>query len=61
MNQQGAESDTPAFGQGIFPQQLYLDFLRRERPDLPLILEHVSVDQISGVLQQVRVVAGASA
>lgn len=55
VSQDGAEIDTPAFGQGVFPQRLYLDFLRRERPDLPLILEHVSADQIPEVLQKVRV------
>lgn len=54
VSQYGAESDTPAFGQGIFPQQLSLDFLRRERPDLPLILEHVSLTQIPEVLGQLR-------
>lgn len=55
VSQQGAESDTPAFGQGIFPQHLYLDFMCKERPDLPLILEHVAVDQLSGVLEKVFV------
>lgn len=55
VSQEGAESDTPAFGQGVFPQMLYLDFLRRERPDLPLILEHASVDQIPSVLQTLLV------
>lgn len=55
VSRQGAESDTPAFGQGIFPQQLYLDFVQKERPDLPLILEHVAVDQFPGVLEKVLV------
>ena len=55
VSQKGAEVDTPAFGKGVFPQRLYLDFLRKERPDLPLILEHASVDQIPGVLQKVLV------
>lgn len=55
VSPQGAESDTPAFGQGVFPQQLYLDFVRKERPDLPLILEHVAVDQLSSVLEKVLV------
>jgi sugar phosphate isomerase/epimerase len=58
VSQKGAEVDTPAFGQGIFPQQLYLDFLRRERPDLPLIIEHVSVDQIPEVLLKLFVTLG---
>lgn len=55
VSQEGAEVDTPAFGHGVFPQRLYLDFLRNERPDLPLILEHASIDQIPGVLQKVLV------
>lgn len=55
VSQKGAEADTPTFGQGVFPQRLYLDFLRKERPDLPLILEHATVDQIPGVLQKVLV------
>jgi sugar phosphate isomerase/epimerase len=59
VSQHGAESDTPAFGQGVFPQQLYLDFLRRERPDLPLILEHVSLAQIPEVLEQLLVATAA--
>lgn len=61
VSRDGAESDTPAFGQGVFPQLIYLDFLRRERPDLPLILEHVSVDQIPEVLQKLLVAAAARA
>jgi hypothetical protein len=43
------------------PQQLYLDFLRRERPDLPLIIEHAPVDQIPEVLQKVLVATAARA
>ena len=61
VSQAGAEIDTPAFGQGVFPQQLYLDFLRRERPDLPLIIEHAPVDQIPEILQKLLVVATARA
>jgi len=33
VSQEGAEVDTPEFGHGIFPQQVYLEFLRDERPD----------------------------
>ena len=58
VHQKGAEVDTPAFGQGVFPQPIYLDFLRRERPDLPLIIEHVSVDQIPEVLHKLLVALG---
>lgn len=61
VSQDGAEIDTPAFGQGVFPQRIYLDFLRQHRPDLPLILEHVTVDQIPAVLQKVLVAAAAIA
>jgi sugar phosphate isomerase/epimerase len=52
VSPQGAESSTPAFGQGVFPQRIYLDFLRNECPGLPLILEHVSIGQIPDVLQR---------
>ncbi len=54
VSREGAEVDTPAFGQGVFPQRLYLDFLQHERPDLPLIVEHLSVDQLPAVLQRVQ-------
>jgi L-ribulose-5-phosphate 3-epimerase len=54
VHQEGAEVDTPAFGQRVFPASLYLDFLRRERPDRPLIIEHASLEQVPEVLWQVR-------
>jgi len=53
VSQEGAESDTPAFGEGVFPQSIYLDFLRKERFDLPLILEHASLDQLSEVIKNI--------
>ena len=58
VHQEGAEVDTPAFGQGVFPQQIYLDFLNQERPDLPLIVEHLSVDQLPAALQQLQLALG---
>jgi sugar phosphate isomerase/epimerase len=42
----GAEVSTPTFGTGVFDQRPYLDFLRTRRPDLPLILEHLTREQI---------------
>jgi len=37
----------------------YLDFLKHEHPDLPLILEHLSVDQLPAALQQLQLAAAA--
>lgn len=54
----GAEVDTPGFGQGVFPQHIYLDFLKSERPDLPLVLEHVAVERILATLQKLHQVLG---
>jgi sugar phosphate isomerase/epimerase len=39
----------PAFGTGVFSQAPYLDFLRTRRPDLPLILEHLPLEEIPAV------------
>jgi sugar phosphate isomerase/epimerase len=58
VHHKGAAVDTPAFGQGVFPQPIYLDFLRKECPDLPLIIEHVSVDRIPEVLHKLLVALG---
>jgi sugar phosphate isomerase/epimerase len=44
VSPQGAEVDTPEFGTGIFPQARYLRFLKQQRPDLPLIFEHLPVE-----------------
>jgi sugar phosphate isomerase/epimerase len=46
----GAEHDTPEFGTGVFPQRMWLEFLRDERPDLPLILEHLPHDHIPAAI-----------
>ena len=42
----GAETGTGEFGTGVFPQRLYLNFLREQRPDLPLILEHLALEHV---------------
>ncbi|MBA2682805.1 MAG: sugar phosphate isomerase/epimerase [Ktedonobacteraceae bacterium] len=54
VSSQGAEIDTPEFGQGVFTYALYFDFLRQRRPDLPLVLEHLSWDHIPGAIQQLH-------
>jgi L-ribulose-5-phosphate 3-epimerase len=51
---------TPEFGTGVFAQQPYLDFLRRRRPDLPLILEHLPLDHLAQAIRRVEAVIGPS-
>jgi sugar phosphate isomerase/epimerase len=53
----GAEAGSPAFGTGAFEQAPYLDFLRERRPDLPLILEHLPLEEIPAAIERVREVA----
>jgi sugar phosphate isomerase/epimerase len=51
----GAEMGTGEFGTGVFSQRPYLDFLAEQRPDLPLIIEHLPLDhvpQASRLLQE---------
>jgi sugar phosphate isomerase/epimerase len=50
----GAEVDTPEFGTGVFPQHLYVEFLSRRRPDLPLILEHLPLEHVPAAAERVR-------
>jgi len=54
VSPEGAEIDTPEFGTGMFPQGRYLRFLKEQRPDLPLILEHLPVDHIPAAIQRVQ-------
>jgi sugar phosphate isomerase/epimerase len=50
----GAEVATPEFGTGVYPQQLYLEFLGTRRPDLPLILEHLPLDHVPAASRRVH-------
>lgn len=49
----GAEVSTPAVGTGVFAQKPYVAFLRENRPDLPLILEHLTPEQIPAAMRAV--------
>jgi sugar phosphate isomerase/epimerase len=53
----GAEVATPEFGTGVFPQRIYLEFLGRRRPDLPLILEHLPLDHVPAASRRVHELA----
>jgi len=46
VDARGAEVDTPMFGDGVFPFPIYVEFLRNQRPDLPVIHEHLPFDEI---------------
>ena len=51
----GVDGDTttrPEFGTGVFEQRPYLEFLRRHRPDLPLILEHLPLDHVPVAIER---------
>jgi sugar phosphate isomerase/epimerase len=50
----GAEVGTGEFGTGVFPQSVYLEFLAKRRPDLPLILEHLPLDHVPDASRRVR-------
>jgi len=57
----GAEEGTPAFGTGAFPQHIYLEFLRRRRPDLAVILEHLPGEAIVAAIERAeRILRGAA-
>ena len=60
VNPLGAEAGSPSFGTGAFTQAPYLEFLRTHRPDLPLILEHLPLEEIPQAIDRVRGVLGAS-
>lgn len=47
-------SKTIEFGTGVFPQRPYLEFLRDQRPDLPLIVEHLPLDHVPTALLRAR-------
>jgi sugar phosphate isomerase/epimerase len=50
----GAETGTGEFGTGVFPQDVYLEFVAERRPDLPLILEHLPLDHVPDAARRVR-------
>lgn len=58
---EGAEVNTPEFGLGVFPQALYIEFLRNERPDLSLVLEHLPDEHIPVAIERVRAIIAALA
>lgn len=54
VDPEGADTGTIEFGTGVFSQGPYLEFLRRRRPDLPLILEHLPLDHVPAAIERVR-------
>ena len=50
---EGAEVETPEFGQGAVPQKRYLEFLRPRRPDLPIILERLPFDHVPPAIRRI--------
>ena len=61
VNPLGAEAGSPSFGTGAFDQAPYLRFLRERRPDLPLILEHLPLEEVPQAIARVRAVADSPA
>jgi sugar phosphate isomerase/epimerase len=51
---EGEKTTRPEFGTGVFEQKPYLDFLRRRRPDLPLILEHLPLEHVPAAIERCR-------
>jgi sugar phosphate isomerase/epimerase len=54
----GAEESTPELGTGVFDQRPYLEFLRTRRPDLPLILEHLPLENVPQAVARVSEIVG---
>jgi len=50
----GERTTRPEFGTGVFDQRPYLEFLRRNRPDLPLIFEHLPHDHVPAAIERCR-------
>jgi sugar phosphate isomerase/epimerase len=50
----GDRTTRPEFGTGVFHQQPYLDFLRRHRPELPLVLEHLPLEHVPAAIERCR-------
>jgi sugar phosphate isomerase/epimerase len=49
----GDKTTRPEFGTGIFDHEPYLEFLRMQRPDLPLVLEHLPLDHVPAAIARV--------
>lgn len=54
VNPAGAEKGTPEYGEGGFIIDGYLKFLRDQRPDLPLVLEHLPHEHMPIVIDRVK-------
>lgn len=50
----GAEVATPEFGTGVFDYTPYFAFLHAERPDLPIILEHLPIEHIPAAVRRIH-------
>jgi sugar phosphate isomerase/epimerase len=50
----GDKTTRPEFGTGIFDHAPYLEFLRAQRPDLPLVLEHLPLDHAPAAVARVE-------
>jgi sugar phosphate isomerase/epimerase len=57
VSDDGAEAETPEFGTGVFPQHVYVEFLAERRPDLPLVLEHLPLDNVADATGRVLAAA----
>jgi sugar phosphate isomerase/epimerase len=53
----GAEVATPECGTGVFDYGPYFAFLRTERPDLPIILEHLPIEHIPAAVKRIHSLA----
>lgn len=60
VGEESAEVSTIEFGTGVFPQQVYVDFLATRRPDLPLILEHLPLEHVPAAIRRLRELASLS-
>ncbi len=54
VGHEGAEKETPEYGTGVFPQRPYLRWLKANRPDLPLILEHLPFANMGAAIARVE-------
>ena len=50
----GAQSEIREFGNGVFPQRIYVEYLRTRSRDLPLILDPASPDHIPAAVELLR-------